>query len=286
MIALLIFAAALWGFGFIAVKWMLPVWDPMASYFLRFLLASILMIPFFIWKKSWNRKSNEFKYALLTGSLLGLAQIFQTWGLKYTTSAKSGFITTLYVMIVPLIMLIQRHRVNLRFWSYCFSAIFGIFLLGNLNLESFNIGDFLSLICAFFFALHIIFIEKASKVITDPIEFNGFQNIVCAIIGLAIVLVLDTPIIDVNLSSFISRPVFGLIFLALGSSIIAFSIQVIAQKTIKPHLAGLIFLMESPFAALFGILFLSEELNLIQVFGCLLIIFSIFQASITKKEET
>lgn len=285
-ISLLIISTAIWGFGFVAARWTFVSMDPFWSTSLRHVIAALLSLPFLIYKKSFfNLK--QLKHAFICSIfLLGLL-VFQTVGLKYTSVAKSGFITTLYSLFVPLLlMLLYRKKYKPTFWLLLMLALFGISLMCNLEFNSINSGDFLSLLCSLSAAFHIIYLSKIVHTIESPLEFNFLQNMFVAIESLIITYFFKSELKVYELMTWNSKALWGLIFLSVISSLIAYTIQIVAQKKIPAHIAGLVFLMESPFAAFFAFLVLGEKLSLTNLFGALLVIISIVLVPILGREVT
>jgi drug/metabolite transporter (DMT)-like permease len=284
---LLAFAMMIWGLGFIATRWALTGLDPYWTIALRFLLAGSLGLPFLIYKRTFFKKENYIKESIISSSFLFLNMIFQTIGLTQTTVAKSGFITTLYIFFIPLIsMFIYKRRYRMQFWGLVFLSLIGMGFLCNLRIDDLVFGDFLTLICSIFAAIHIMYIGEMTKKIKSAIEFNFLQNLFVGIFALLAALFIQgrpelNLLFDVN-----SKVFYGIFFLGIFSSMIAFSIQIVSQKKIPVHIAGFIFLLESPFAALFGYFILGEILSSQNIFGAVLISISVFLVPILGREVT
>lgn len=286
-IVLLSFSTAIWGFGFIAARWTFTSFDPFWSTALRFSIAGLLSIPFLLYKKSFWRKKNILKKAAISSFFLLGTLLFQTLGLKSTTVAKSGFITTLYALFIPLITMLFTGKVfRTTFWLLVFMALLGMAFMCNFEIKDLNGGDFLTLLCSISAAFHIMYVGKVAKSIESPVEFNFLQNFFVGIFSVAVALLFKGRVNLSPLGDFYSPAVKGLLFLGIASSMIAFSIQVITQKKIPSHIAGLIFLMESPFAALFGYFIFGEFLNPMNLFGAFLIMLSVFLVPVFGREVT
>lgn len=286
-ILLLVFSSAIWGFGFISTRWTLSVFDPFWANALRFSLAGILSIPFLLYKKSFWRKKNILLKAMISSVFLLGTLLFQTLGLNSTTVAKSGFITTLYALFIPLIlMIITGKKYRSAFWMLIVMALVGMSFMCNLEVKDLNRGDFLTLICALSAAFHIMYISKVSSSIESAVEFNFLQNVFTALFSILIALIAKGPVSLVPLLDIHSQAVRGLLFLGIVSSMISFTIQVVAQKKIPAHIAGLIFLMESPFAAIFGFLILGELLNPLNILGAVLIMLAVVLVPVFGREVT
>jgi drug/metabolite transporter (DMT)-like permease len=159
-------------------------------------------------------------------------------------------------------------------------------LLCNLEVADLNYGDFLMLLCSFFASFHIIFIGKVASKIESGIEFNLIQNLFMALWALPILIFKKwpadfSPLLDIKSNAF-----HGILFLSVFSSILAFSIQVVSQKKIPSHVAGLIFLLESPFAAIFAYFILDERLNTMNIMGAVLIVLSVALVPFLGREVT
>ena len=282
---LLAISTIIWGFGFVAARLSFSAVDPVWSHALRFIVAGVLALPLLIFKKTFFKSKEFLTQALLASFFLSATLLFQNMGLLYTTVARSGFITTLYTLFIPLLMMMFfKKRYHNIFWLLTLTALFGMLLLCDLNLNEFNIGDLLTLICSIFAAIHIIYIGKITHEIESAIEFNFLQLFFVGIEATLIALFVKGPI-DIG-NAFIGKgsAIFGILFLGILSSMFAFTIQVIAQKRVKPHIAGLIFLLESPIAAFFGYLVFNEKMSTVNIFGAGLILISVVLVPILQNE--
>ena len=177
-IFLLSISTAIWGFGFVAARWTFQAFDPLWSTALRFMLAGLLSLPFLFYKKSFWRKDNILKKAMTSSVFLFGTLLFQTIGLTITTVAKSGFITTLYSLFIPITMMaLTGKKYRKTFWSLILMALFGMALMCNLEVKDLNKGDFITLLCSLSASFHIMYIGKVASEISSPIEFNFLQNL-------------------------------------------------------------------------------------------------------------
>lgn len=284
-IFLLLFATSIWGFGFIATRWTLEGLDPIWANALRFSLAGICSTPFLLYKKSFTRKDNILVKSFISSIFLLGILLFQTIGLSLTTIAKSGFITTLYTFFVPIItMIVFKKKYRLTFWILILMAMFGMALMCNLEIKDLNRGDFFTLICSVFAAVHIIYIGRVANTIDSAVEFNFLQNFFVALMAVPIALIFSGSV-DLAVAFDPSKNILkGLIYLGIISSMISFTAQVVAQKKIAPHIAGLIFLTESPFAALAGYLVFGESLNSMNLAGAGLIMAAVILVPVLGRE--
>lgn len=286
-ILLLVFATAIWGYGFVATRWTLVALDPYWANALRFAVAGICSTPFLLYKKSFTRKDNILKKAFISSIFLFGIMLFQTIGLSLTTVAKSGFITTLYTLFIPIITMIAfKKRYRPTFWVLLLLAMSGMALMSNLEIKDLNLGDFYTLICAFFGALHIIYVGRVANHIESPVEFNFLQNFFVALMSVSIALVMKGR---VDLSVVMDpghNVLIGLLYLGIFSSMISFTAQIVAQKKIPDHIAGLIFLTEAPFAAMFGYIVFNETLNSMNLLGASVIMLAVILVPVLGREVT
>ncbi len=278
--SLLIFATALWGLGFVASRWLLDSYSPLWANSLRYMLAGLIAVPILAFYKTHKKSTQYLRFGLIASVLLFSSMYLQIIGLNYTTVAKNGFITIFYAMFTPVLMMFfYKKRYHYLFWALLLLAMIGIALMCDLKVDNFNFGDFLTLICALIFAVHIIYLDKISKYISSALEFNLLQCFYMGIMGAIIALIWGesvsfAPLLEWD-KLFVPSALSGLVFLSIFSSIIAFSIQVHSQKFITPHIVALIFLLESPFAAFFGYMLLNEKLTPMNTVGAILVVIAI-----------
>ena len=295
-------AGGFWGFGFIAAIWALRGMGPLSVTGWRFAIAAAfglggsLLIPQL---RQTLCDIRQFRLAMIPGLLLCGTLCLQTWALQFTTATKSAFITTLYVLMVPLLeRFLLKRRLPRFHLLYVSVALIGVALICDLqsiwletpNLDHLsaaavaknrlNIGDVVTFLCAVMATLHILWFGVIAKKIGSSFTFNNFQSVLAGLIPLSVSLVLEPA----PRPSFDDLSLVGLLLLAFGSTLIAFALQVRAQKHISPSLASLLFLLESPFSALFAIAFLGEGLRPIQWAGAGLILVAAALSSLFTSE--
>lgn len=263
----LVFAGALWGFGFVAARWALTDFTAPETLLLRFFIAFMIgeALRHLFFKPTKNTEQEKINLWLPMGGgfFLGGMLLLQTIGLQYTTATKSGFITTLYVLLVPLIQhLFFRIKISPWLYVYIAGGLAGTWLLIGGEVHEFNQGDLWTLACSFLGAGHILFIGWASPQIKDSFKFNNLQSLFCLLLILPFYLFQkDSPPSEIFARSPNDLALLGICFLGIGSNLVAFLIQVRAQKVLPPVIASMLFLLESPFAFLFGWLLLDEQLS-------------------------
>lgn len=267
----LILTAAIWGFAFVVVKDSVDTIPPVYMVSIRYTIAAVLLgfvlIPQF---KKLNRY--YWIHGAVTGLMLALGYITQTIGCKYTTAGKNAFLTTIYVILIPLISWpLNKKRPHFVVFLSAVMALVGIGLLALRNeggVLGFNVGDILTLICGLFYALHIIFTAKFSQD-KNPVILTWIQFIVASVFSWAV-----SPLIDGSFSVALlksSRVIFSMLYLGIFSSLVAFLLQNICLKYMESSLASLFLSLESVFGVVFSTIFLRERMTLVMIIGCVLI---------------
>ncbi len=270
----LTFASVLWGFGFVATIWALQEYTSAELLLLRFFLAFTAgMILMFSLRQFPSRveTTQEFKISLVPGLLLGAFMLLQTIGMETTTATKSGFITTIYVLFVPLFNQIFFKQAPLWYHhTLALVALGGTYLLMGANLDHIVKGDYITLVAAAVGALHIISIGLQAKKSKNSFLMNNAQSFWTMLTFIPFVAFQNR----IHLAPNMNLAFLGIVFLGLGSSLLAFAIQIRTQKVLSDELASQLFLLEAPFSFLFGYLLLSERLSTLQLIGAGVIIAS------------
>ena len=268
---LMLFTALIWGSAFIAQRLGMDHIGPFLYTGLRFALAALVLLPWVLRRPSAGQLPAEpllYRGLLIGGGVMGLVLALginlQQVGLLFTSVTNAGFITGLYVIIVPLIGLFLGHKTGLGCWLGASLAVVGMFLLcvgDNFQVAS---GDWLQLAGAFVWATHVLVVGVFAKR-HDPLRLAFLQFAVCALISLALALVFEpivlAAIIEAGPAIFYGGAIAG------G---IGYTLQVVAQKHAIASHAAIIFSLEAVFAALAGSLFLDESLQLRGYIGCAL----------------
>jgi len=265
---ILLFITVLWGSAFAVMR--LAAGHGTIFYLngFRFLLGAALLLPLAKLKGAFNR--SNIVYVGLAGFALYAAVALQQAGLTTTTAGNGGFITSLYVVIVPFILWIfWRERPSPLTGVAVLMAITGGFLLSTGGSFQVRPGDVWMFIGSFFWALHVVVVGKVQgKIEALPFAFGQF--LVCAVLNLASGILLEHPT-RVDLLTVLP----AIIYTGIFSIAIGFTLQVVAQKHTPSNDAALIMSLESVFAVLFGWLLLRESLLPIQIAGCALILLAV-----------
>jgi drug/metabolite transporter (DMT)-like permease len=268
---LLLLTAMIWGFAFVAQRQGMAVIGPFAYSAARFALGALALVPLLVLgKRRAARKpaaspalplGTRLAWSALAGLVLFAGANFQQVGLVYTTAANSGFITSLYVILVPLMGICFGRRTTPRVWLAALLALAGLYILsvgGGFRMAP---GDLLVLVGAFFWAGHILVINHLVARM-DSLEIAVGQFSTCALLSLAAAL-LREPAPFANLVPAAGPILYG----GLMSIGIAYTLQIVAQRTAPPTHASIILSMEAFFAAVGGVLLLHEPLTLRLVLG-------------------
>ncbi|MFA6076371.1 MAG: DMT family transporter [Negativicutes bacterium] len=266
---LLLIAATIWGTAFVAQSISMQYIGPFLFGGVRFALGSfVLIIPAFLLKRRVRHAS--VKTTLTAGAVVGgvlfVAASFQQTGIQYTTIGKAGFITCLYIVIVPLIGIFLKHKAGKSVWLGCAVAVVGLYLLSIKGDFTISYGDFLMLLGAFVWSAHILVIDHYVKQV-DAIQLSCLQFAVCATFSMIAALFFE-PITLIGLDGALP----SILFAGIVSVGFAYTLQVIAQKDAKPAHAAIILSLETVFAALSGWLILGEHLTEREIIGCALML--------------
>lgn len=275
--AFAILAAFFWGAGFIGSRFGLEELTPMWVTFFRFLIAFIVGLPLLRKVLRKDLSLNMILGALISATFLYAMMFLQTEGLQHTSVAKSGFITILYAFFTPIICFVfYKQKLSYYYWCLLALAFVGMAFMCELSLDNLNRGDLLTLLCALITSFHILAISHFSKKIDNFAFFNLLQMFFVCVISLPMACYFD-GVDRVLEGSFISNTncFLGLLFMGVFSTMLGFGLQVKSQQKIPPQMASLIFLLESPFAAVLGLLVFAESLSSMMIGGSSLVMLSV-----------
>ncbi|AOV06571.1 DMT family transporter [Sporosarcina ureilytica] len=262
-------AAIIWGSGFVASSMALGHYTPYQILAGRFLIGVILLSIVFHKKFKGIRKSTLIK-GILLGGILYLAFVLQTVGLQFTTPSKNAFLTAVNVVIVPFIaFFIYRRKLDAFELTGAIIAVIGIALLSLQFTAVVNMGDVLSLLCAFAFAFHIFYTARFVEN-EDPVSITMIQMITAASIGIVVVVVKGETAFPVETAALLP-----LVYLGIFSTTIAYLLQTTAQKFITETKAAIILSTEALWGTLFSVIILSELLTVKMGIGAMLILIAI-----------
>lgn len=205
------------------------------------------------------------KTGFFCGIALFVASAFQQVGLVYTDPGKAGFITAMYIVMVPVFGLFLGDKCGLNVWISVVLAVAGLYLLSAFGVSSINIGDLLVLGCACGFAVQILLVDRLGKTL-DGLRLNLVQFLVSTVFSCAAMFLFEEPV-----WANITACAVPLLYTGVLSSAVAFSLQILAQQKLPPAPASLIMSLESVFAVLAGWLLLHQVLSVNEMLGCALV---------------
>ena len=273
---LLFLTSFIWGLGFVAQRVGMDFVGPFTFNSIRFALGSLVLVPLILLRKKPQVSRHSllpfmrFRIKFLSGVLAGLvlfaAASFQQMGLVYTTAGNAGFITGLYVVIVPILGLTFRQYTNAGTWIGAFLAAAGLYLLCVTEKLTVSLGDFLVFVGAFLWAVHVLIIGWLSPKI-ESLKLACIQFAVCSILSLIAAVI--TEIITLQNIYHAAIPILYGGLLSVG---IAYTLQVVAQKNTHPAHAAILLSLEAVFAAMGGWLILDETFTTRGMLGCALML--------------
>ena len=290
---MLLLTGLIWGVAFVAQSEGMNYVGAFTFNCCRFMIGGVMLIPCIFFLRSIGAGENghvsrgqrqqQRHMAIIGGICCGLvicvASTLQQIGIGHTTVGKAGFITTLYIVIVPLFGLIVHKTVTKLQWLSVFIAAVGMYFICITENFSVNYGDMIILACACFFALHIITIERFS-VLVDGVRMSLLQFAVCGILSLPAIFFYETPSWKA-----LDQAWLPILYAGIMSCGIAYTLQILGQKYVNVILASIILSMESVFSVFAGWLLLGEQLSLREIGGCVLVFAAILLAQMPPKQQ-
>jgi len=287
---LALITAIIWGSSFVAQSVGMDHIGTFTFNFLRNVLGVLFLIPVIIFKDKFTQKNTltdkeiKFDKTLIAGGLacglaLFLASSFQQKGLCYTSSGKAGFITALYMVLVPVFGIFLKKKIPSIMWIGVGMATLGMYLLCVEEGFTVNKGDFLVFISSIFFAVHILVIDYYSPKV-DGIKMSCIQFFIVAVLSLLFMLMFEKADLESIKSCWTSIAYAGIL-----SSGIAFTLQILAQKDSDPTVVSIIFSLESVFAAISGWLILKEQFTVKELSGCIFVFIAVIMSQMYGTEK-
>lgn len=293
---MLLLTATIWGTAFVAQSVGMDYVEPFTFTFVRNIIGGLVLLPCIWFLRKWRAKGNgrdgaaqtgvstetkfsvsrsEFIGGICCGTALFVASNLQQIGIVYTTVGKAGFITALYVVIVPIIGLFLKKRVSILVWICVALSVVGLYLLcmteGAFTL---GVGDLLVLLCAVMFSVHIMVIDYFSPK-GDGVVMSCIQFFVCGLLSGITMLFVENPQLESILTAWLP-----ILYAGVFSSGVAYTLQVVAQKDMNPTIASLILCMESVVAVVAAWIILHEAMTTRELIGCGLMFVAIVMANL------
>ena len=283
----LFLAAVIWGVAFVAQRVGMDHVGPFTFNAVRNLIGAVVLLPAMAFlKKTGHRNGPVFRMdrsILMGGAACGfflfIASNLQQVGLQYTSVGKAGFITALYIVTVPVLGILLGKRTGLRTWISVAIAVIGLYLLCMTEKLTISGGDILELLCAFAFAFQILAVDRHSRRI-DPTMLACMEFAVCG--GLSLILAFLFETITLQQLWAAGIPILYAGVLSCG---VAYTLQIVGQRDVKPALASLIMSLESVVSAIAGWLLLGQRLTLRELFGCAVMFAAILLAQMPAKTK-
>ncbi|MCI8856427.1 MAG: DMT family transporter [Clostridiaceae bacterium] len=282
---LLFLTAVIWGVAFVAQSAGMEYVGPFTFNAVRSVIGGIVLIPciFILNRGKQNRRpSRQGRRDLIRGGIccgifLAAASSFQQFGIQHTSVGKAGFITALYILLVPLLGLLFGKRVSRRVWIAVAIAVLGMYLLCVNEGFSIAFGDLLVMVCALLFAVHILVVDYFSPR-ADGVQLSCIQFFTCGLICAVGMFLFEKPSFQQILTAWM--PV---LYAGVMSCGVAYTFQIIGQRDTDPTVASLILSLESVVSVLAGWLLLHQALSLRELGGCALVFCAIVLAQLPEK---
>lgn len=289
---LLLLTATIWGVAFVAQSVGMEYIGPFTFNAVRNAIGGLVLIPCigFLQKmrmgeEKWGPTTNKEKKILVAGGvscgvLLFIASNLQQVGIQYTTVGKAGFITAMYIVIVPLLGIFLKRKAGIKVWCAVAIAVVGLYMLcmidGGFSLQK---GDLFVLICAVAFSVHILVVDYfAPKV--DGVKMSCIQFFVCALLSGICMILFEEPDMTQILQAWV--PVLYAGVLSCG---VAYTLQIVGQKGMNPTVASLILSLESVVSVIAGWLILQQTFSRRELLGCSLMFVAIVLAQLPEKSK-
>lgn len=288
---LLIITALIWGCAFVAQSIGMDYVGPFTFNGTRCIVGGIFLFIVNILFDAFKKKKGTYKKTekseqkelikggIVCGIIVFAASTIQQFGIAQTTVGKAGFISVLYILIVPFFSVLLRQKLPKMIWLCCALALSGLYLLCVNESLSLNKGDFIVLISSVVFALHIIAVDRfAPKV--DCVKLSCLQFLVAGAISVVFMFIFEKPDIKSILSAWLP-----ILYAGALSGSVGYTLQTVAQKWTKPSVASLLMSFESVFAVLAGAVILHQIPTLREAVGCILMFISIIIIQFPEKKK-
>ena len=280
-------ATVIWGSAFIAQSVGMDYIGPFAFQTMRSVLAvPFLIVVIFLIERNPAKSIEKWmqpelwKAGLPCGIALFIAAGLQQMGIVHTTAGKAGFITAMYIVLVPILGIFLHKKPPITSWIGVVLAVIGLYLLSCVGVSQVNIGDVYLLGCALGYAVQITLVDQMGSAV-DGLRLNCVQSLFCGIFSGTVMFLTEEPVLSNILACWIP-----LVYAGIFSLGIAFSLQIIGQQHLEPTPAALIMSLESVFAVLFGWLLLHERMSAAELSGCVLVFIAVILSQVPVKKKT
>lgn len=312
--ALLFLTAVVWGVAFVAQSVGMDYVGPFTFNCIRCLIGAVVLVPCIWFLDGWKQRqggascgresagaqdsascsrrsagaqdgASDGSHALLVGGIccglaLFVASNLQQIGIQYTTVGKAGFITALYIVMVPVFGIFLKKRAGIRVWVSVALAVAGLYLLCITDRLALGKGDILVLLCAVVFAVHILVVDHFSAK-TDGVRMSCIQFLVCGLLSGVCMLLTEHPEMRLILQAW--QPI---LYAGVFSCGVGYTLQIVGQKGTDPTVASLILSLESVVSVLAGWLLLGQRLSVRELGGCALMFAAILLAQLPERRQS
>lgn len=293
---ILLLTAFIWGVSFVAQSVGMDYVGPFTFNCVRSIIGGLFLIPcIFVLNKlnpkreaeyqglsSEEQKGNKktlLKGGILCGVAICVASNLQQFGISYTTVGKAGFITALYIVVVPILGLFFRKKCSPAVWFGVILAVAGLYFLCITDGLSIQMGDFLVFLCAMAFSVHIMIIDHFTQLV-DGVKMSCIQFLVCGVLSGICMFLFEQPNIHDILAAW--QPV---LYAGIMSCGVAYTLQIVGQKGMNPTVASLILSLESVISVLAGLVLLGQMLSGREIIGCVCMFAAIILAQLPSRKK-
>lgn len=278
----LLLTAFIWGFDFVAQHVAMDSIGPAFFCLLRFIIAGTILLVVNIIRKKKDDNKDYIRHGIILGVILFFGSYFQQYGLITITPGKSGFISSLYIVFVPLMTYIlnKEEKPTYRLWIAVIVALIGLYLLTYKGSSAIGIGDFITVLSAFVYSLQIIYIDKYAGTV-DIYKLNCVQFYTCAILSFICMLITKES------HSFLAIKdcLWPLLYVGVIGTCVSYTTQTLGQIDNDPTISSLIMSLESVFAALSGFIILHNVFTTKELIGCIVIFSAIIYVQLPVKKK-
>ena len=284
---MLLITAMIWGTAFVAQSEGMKYVRPFTYNAVRTLLGGIVLIPIIFLFRVKDKKREKsplpetISGGICCGIILFIASSLQQYGISLTSAGKAGFITALYVIIVPLLGIFLGKKCSLKVWICAVIAVTGFYLLCIEEGLTLSKGDLYVLICSFFYALHILTIDHFNAKNADGMIMSCIQFFTAGTLMAVCMFLFEVPRVNDIIAAR-----YTILYTGIMSCGAAYTLQIIGQRFTPPAIATLLMSLESVFAALSGWLILSEQLSAKELTGCALVFTAVIIAQLDIKRRS
>ena len=280
-VILLLITAVIWGSSFVAQSIGMQSIDAFTFTGIRTVLGMLFLLPFtLIINKGFDFSKKTLRKGLILGIVFSIAQNFQQFAFYYSTSGKIAFVTSFYMFFVSLFSVIfMKKKIAVLTWLSILMGLVGLFFLciNPEDVTNINLGDILALICAVFYAVQIMLIDKFLEEGTSGVQLSFMEFFVAGVISVIAMFIFEQP----NLTD-IKTAAPSLLYSGIMSCGIAYTLQIVGQKKASPVVASLLMCLESVFAVITAAIFLHEGMLPREIIGCVVMFSAIILSQVSE----